>query len=330
MSGDRLNANADQYLQATALNPRPPAILSDPLPTGATPIEQVLQALFTAANADDPGDNADTAEDHGQRETKAADAAEKFSAQDRSAAAELNGIVTQQLPQAVAALTGMLSGALQPLTQAPQQFLQAAQQAVQTASGMIGPAAGTAFTDPGADGELPVGDIDSAADDLGDLAADGWTLGEDDTDGFGPSGAAGPVTASAVPSTAPAPMPTPTLGPPPVPSPATSPAAGPSARIGPTAGSGATPTGGPGLTGMPIIPPGAMNGTAGAGKDDNTATKRLSIPPVRNGAPVQGRIAAAPVGPAVTTRIEGAPAAARRIVVSRSDRREAEDDKTGA
>lgn len=67
---------------------------------------------------------------------------------------------------------------------------------------------------------------------------------------------------------------------------------------------------------MPMVPPGAMNGAAVADKDTKTDTKRVSVPAVRNGAPVQGRIATPPAAPA-TAKAPGKPVATRRVIVAR-------------
>ena len=56
MTGGQLNANVDQYLQAAAMNTPPPQIVSDPLVTGVTPIEQLLRVLGLAANLGEAGE----------------------------------------------------------------------------------------------------------------------------------------------------------------------------------------------------------------------------------------------------------------------------------
>jgi hypothetical protein len=67
---------------------------------------------------------------------------------------------------------------------------------------------------------------------------------------------------------------------------------------------------------MPMMPPGAMQGAGGAGSDAKPDTKRIVGPIVRNGAPVQGRITAAPLMPAVIKHVDGKPVATRRILLS--------------
>jgi hypothetical protein len=86
MTGDQLNANVDQYLQAAAMNTPPPQIVSDPLVTGSTPVEQLLRVLGLAANLGDAQDNADSTAEHSKRDAKTKEAAEKFAAQDEEAA----------------------------------------------------------------------------------------------------------------------------------------------------------------------------------------------------------------------------------------------------
>ncbi|OBA64090.1 hypothetical protein A5647_03245 [Mycobacterium sp. 1100029.7] len=66
---------------------------------------------------------------------------------------------------------------------------------------------------------------------------------------------------------------------------------------------------------MPMMPPGAMHGAGGGGKDDKPDTKRVVPPTVKNGAPVQGRITTpAPVAE-VLNRVEGKPVASRRSIL---------------
>ncbi|MCB1264240.1 MAG: hypothetical protein KDB56_06555 [Mycobacterium sp.] len=314
MTGERLNAEIDRYRQAAATEP-PPPIVSDPLITGASPIEQLLRALGLAANVGDPRDGAGSAEDHGRRAAMATDAATKFTAQDDAAAAELDGAagqdhsaaMLQQLPQAAsaiaAAISGVIGGSLQPLAQFPQQFAQGAQQAMQTGIGMFAENSGTLSppieADPDWTDELFSDSGDSLADfgaGAGDPGAGGWS-GD-------PGGANGPSGT----------VPTATLGPPPIPSAGTAPAAAPprpAPAVGPTP---AAATGGAGLSGMPMVPPGAVGANANADKESKTAPKRVSVPPVRNGAPVQGRLIPPPSLPAVTKKGEGIQVAVRRTV----------------
>ena len=313
MTGERLNADVDRYQQAAATGP-PPPIVSDPLITGVSPIEQLLRALGLAANAADPRDGADSVEDHDRRAAMAAEAAEKFTAQDDAAAAELGGVagqdpsaaMLQQAPQAVsaiaAAVSGALGAALQPLTQFPQQVAQGAQQAMQTGMGMFAQSSA---------GYAPSIESDPAwTDDLffdaGDAPADvGAGTGEP---AGGWSGGAGGATSPG------GTVPTATLGPPPIPSAGTVPSAAPPRPVPAASPAAAPATGGAGLTGMPMVPPGAVGAAANTDKESKTPPKRVSVPPVRNGAPVQGRLTAPPSLPAVTKKVEARPVAVRRTM----------------
>ena len=69
---------------------------------------------------------------------------------------------------------------------------------------------------------------------------------------------------------------------------------------------------------MPMVPPGAMHGAGGAETDAKADTKRVSVPPVKNGAPVQGRITTPPPTPHVTKKVDGKPVATRRIIAPNS------------
>ena len=179
-TGDQLNADVEQYLLAAASNTPPPVIVSDPVIPGVTPIEQLMGVMVLAANARDPEDNAQSADEHATRDAKLTDAAAKFSAQDEAAQQELNSVaqqadpalaqaasptgaavsapaaaaaepasaMAQQLPQAASsiagAMSGALGGALQPLGQIPQQVAQGAQQVMQTGMGLFQQAGGAA------------------------------------------------------------------------------------------------------------------------------------------------------------------------------------------
>jgi hypothetical protein len=77
------------------------------------------------------------------------------------------------------------------------------------------------------------------------------------------------------------------------------------------------------MSGMPMAPPGALAGSGGTDKDAKAETRRVSVPPVRNGAPVQGRITPPPTLPPVTKKEDGAPVVTRRVVMPR---RLSEDD----
>ena len=63
-----------------------------------------------------------------------------------------------------------------------------------------------------------------------------------------------------------------------------------------------------------MISPGAVGTAASPDKDSKADTKRVSVPPVRNGAPVQGRLIPGASLPPVTRKLQGKPVATRRIV----------------
>lgn len=332
MSGGQLNANVEQYMQAAAMNTPPPTIVSDPLVTGATPIEQLLRVLGLAANLGDPQDNTRSSEQHAERDLKATDAAEKFAAQDAQAAQELSAVapqgeiaaqepaaqpaqaaaMSQQFPQMASgvagALAGAVGGALQPLAQIPQQAAQGIQQAMQTGMGLFQQTAG--------DAALPIEDASLAAAPLGEelVGGAGDLAGLGDVSGAGGGGAdlAGlGGGGGGFGGTAPMSY----LGPPSIPSASTAPSSAPITPIitAPSA-AGTGPVGGAGMAGMPMVPPGAMGGVTGAEKDAKADTKRISVPPVRNGAPVQGRLTVPPSPPTVTKKVDGKPVVTRRII----------------
>ncbi len=341
MTDGQLNANVDQYLQAAAMNTPPPRIVSDPLVTGVTPIEQLLRVLGLAANLGDPQDNAESAEEHARRDAKATEAAEKFAAQDEAAAQELNSVaeqadsvvqqpqadpvvqqpkadqaaaMVQQLPQAASsiagAVSGALGGALQPLAQIPQQIAQGAQQAIQAGMGFLQQAAA-----PAEDASLtsvPVDEFGSTPEVFGgDAGADfGGPGGGETLSGGGGAGLGGGFIGPTAPTSL--------LGPPPVPSASTAPSSSPIARIAPPSPPPVAPPGSTGMAGMPMVPPGAMAGAHNADKDAKTDTRRVSVPPVRNGAPVQGRLTTPPALPPVTKKVDGPPVVTRRVVAPSS------------
>jgi hypothetical protein len=320
MTGDRLDADADQYRQAAVQNLAPPTIASDPLAAGMSPTEQLLRILGLAANADDPQDNADSIDAQAERDAQAIAAAEAFTTQDEQAAAEVNSVaaqdqtaqLAQQLPQMISgiagAVTGALGGALAPLGQIPQQLAQAAFQTGMGAYRGDG-ASDLQFDDPGALDALPIDDIATDTPGLSDagLGGDGGGFGDFGGGGFGgadPGGGSAAMTGT---------IPTGLLGPPPVPSASTAPASAPAVTTSlPNTAPAPTPAGA-GMAGVPMVPPGAMTGTNGADKDAKADTKRITVPQVRNGTPVQGRLTAPPVAP-VIKRVEGKPVASRRII----------------
>ena len=291
MSGDRLDAGVDRYLQAAALNAAPPTVASDALVDGGTPIEQLLRVLGLAANTGDPEDAAASAESHGQREDWTTEAAGAFAGQDGGAASQLGDIAGVG-----SMIAGVVGGLLAPLAQIPQQFSQGAQQAVQAATALL--------EQNNPLDTAPIGDPETGATD-----DTGWDAAEFD-DGTGGPGGSGPLSAGGAGAGGGGTVPAAVLGPAPLPSPATHPSSAP-ALPSPQVNAG-TPAQSvsPAMAGMPMVPPtGPLGAAAAEPKGD---TKRLAVPAVRNGAPVQGRIT--PVsGAGVTTRIEGKPVAARRI-----------------
>ena len=306
MSGDQLNADTDLYGRAAGENVAPPTITSDHLVAGLTPVEQLLRVLGLAANADDSGDTADSVATQAERDIQMIADAEAFAAEDHQASAAMTGIagpdqmtqmaqMTQQIPQLISgiagAITGALGGALQPLVQIPQQI---AQVATQTGTGLspdINEADTPLMDDFGAD----LG-ADFGADPGGDFGADLGGGG-----GFGGGGFGGTA-------------PTALLGPPPIPSASTAPAAAPAIPMPAPSTPGTTPSAAGGMAGVPMVPPGAMQGGATGDRDTKSDTKRVSVPPVPNGSPVQGRLTAPQITPAVTTTIDGKPVATKRII----------------
>jgi hypothetical protein len=285
-----------------------------------SPTEQLLRILGLAANADDPQDSADSIDAQAERDAQAIAAAEAFTTQDEQAAAEVNSVaaqdqtaqLAQQLPQMISgiagAITGALGGALAPLVQIPQQLAQAAFQTGMGAYRGDG-ASDLQIDDPGALDALSFDDIATDTPALSDagLGGDGDGFGDFGGGGFGgadPGGGSAPITGT---------IPTGLLGPPPVPSASTAPASAPAVTTSlPNTAPAPTPAGA-GMAGVPMVPPGAMTGANGADKDAKADTKRITVPQVRNGTPVQGRLTAPPVAP-VIKRVEGKPVASRRII----------------
>lgn len=294
MTEGRLNADVDAYLQAAAMNLPPPSITSDPLVAGGTPIEELLRVLVLATNADDPEDYAESLDEHASRDAQVTEAAEKFGDQDQGAAAEL----TQQLPQWASGVAGTLAGGMGgivgPLTQIPQAFGQAAAQALQSGLSAFGPSLTGSGLGLGPDmnalGSEP-DDVESA--DAGD---GGWDNSDDrgipadtgitDRDLPLPAGFGGPPDEARLNGSAQTAAP----GPPPVSPAATARAPSPPAPAPVSGGAPASP--GSALAGMPVAPPTGVG--PAQGKETKPETKRVSAPIVRNGAPVQGRIAAGP------------------------------------
>ena len=302
MSGgdeERLRIILDQLARLSGMPP-PPAITPDQLATGQSPISQLLRVLGLAANGGDPGDNLAALAGHDEREAKAADALGKFPANEEQSSARLAGVggqsemtqMLQQVPQMAAGIAGgiagALGGALQPLSQIPQQLAQAGQQAMQMGMGALQHGAGGGATE----GEAIPAELEAGG-------------GGEEFGGGGAGGVGGGI-GTTTPTAMLTPLPGPSAGTLPASSHATSPAP-PSPSQPQTA-----PRGGMGA--MPMMPPGAMNG-AGPGNDPKADTKRVVVPSVKNGAPVQGRITTPPPTPEVIKRVDGKPVATRRILL---------------
>ena len=296
MTENPFRADVDHYLRTAALNAPPPPITSDPLAAGLSPVEQLLRILGLAANADDPQDELEGLEAFTERDLAALSAAEQFGTQDASAAQQFAAL--QQLPQLfsgiAAAAGGAVAGFLQPLGQVSQQLTQAGQQVLQGLSAAAEPTP----LEP-ADGLDEVADVFGLDDGVGAPADLRGSGGWDDPGGSaGAGGGFGPQPTGPAGS----------LAPPAIPSPGTAPAAGPPAPPPPRAAA-AVP--GPIPAGMPFVPPIAAAG--GPDKDDKPEPKRVAVPPVRNGAPVQGRVTMTPPAVSVTRTLNGKPVTARRV-----------------
>jgi hypothetical protein len=302
-----------------AATPPPPVITSDPLVTGVTPIEQLLAALGLAANAGDPADNGLAEKGHAERELKANDALAKFPANEAESQAKLNAVgqdgtqMAQQIPQMAAgmagAVAGALGGALAPFGQAIQGFTQSAQGMLQQGMGALQQSAKAETLTPEALSASGLGDeFGGGAGDLGEAGG-----GSSSGGGGGGVGGGGttPMSMLGPPATPTAStVPTSSRAMPPVPAPPTPPTTG---QMG-------------GMGGYPMMPPGAMHGAGGEGKDDKPGTKRVSVPSVKNGAPVQGRVSVPPTGPTVTKQVEGKTVATRRIVIPNDKNSEKADE----
>jgi hypothetical protein len=290
----QLIAIIEDYARTHGLNLPPHQIVSDMVTAGPSGVEQLLSLLGVSINADDPADNVQAQKGQAEREGRLMDAQTKFPAHEEQSAGQLAGVggrdQMSELMQAASgigqSLGGALSGTMQPFSQLGQQFPQAAQQAMQAGMGALQHGAGGAGALPG-------------------LAAAGGGLGGGAAELAGAAGGAGGGLASTVPSAQ--------LGPPPTPSANTVPASATTAPVSPTAPQ-ATGMGRGGMGGMPMVPPGAMQGGGGTGSDAKADTKRVVPPSVKNGSPVQGRISPPLAKPEVIKRVEGKPVATRRIL----------------
>jgi hypothetical protein len=291
----RLTAEQEEYLRLLGIPP-PPPITPDMPPEVVSYIEMVTAALIAAANMGDPADMTEAERGHAERTALATDAATKFPANEEAQATGMQDTMSmaQQIPQIASsiagAVSGALGGALQPLTQLPQGLAQTAQQLMQSTMG--------AFDKAGADELSPdAWDTEGLADDIGAGGA-----GD-----LGGAGGAGAGTGGI--GTTPMAM----LGPPATPSPTTTPAAGRVAAP-PVVSATTAPAPGPmgGMGPMPMMPPGVGRGADS--NDEQTATKRVSVPAIKNGAPVQGRVTT-PLPPVVKSTGDVKPTTRRRIVI---------------
>ena len=293
--------------------PPPPQIPPDQLATGKSAISQLLALLGIASNEGDPNDSLDALTGHAERGAKTGDALTKFPASEEESSAKLAGVggqdpmaqMVQQLPQLASGMAGALGGLFQPLSQIPQQIAQVGQQAMQAGMGALQHGAGGAATA----GEAIPGELLGATSGAGELG--------------GGEGAGGGAGGGGLGATTPTAM----LGPLPAPSPGTEPAAAHTHSPTPTNVSPAATGSRGAMGGMPMMPPGAMQGAGGAGSDAKPDTKRIVAPAVKNGAPVQGRITTPPPSPEVTKRLDGKPIASRRILLPDQKR---DDDDAGS
>ena len=302
-----LNADVATYGQASAADSPPPAITSDPLVEGGTPVEQLLRALGLAANSGDLLDDAAGFDEYAARDAAMADAAEGFANQDSASGTEMSQLPQEmsQLPQMVAgiagAVAGAIGGALQPVMQVPAQIAQGAGQALQAGTSLV---SGYRGEDPAFGSDEDSGlTLSDGSDGVGGVSDDLEPIG--DPSALSATESGGATSPMAV------------LGPAPIPPATTTPAsASPlstrAASIAPTTTGGAG-----GMAGMPMIPPGPLSAAATPASNNATQpeTKRVSAPAVSNGAPVQGRITGPPAGPLAPRTLEGRPVEARRIVV---------------
>ena len=299
----------DQLAQLTG-QPPPPTITPDQLATGQSSVSQLLKVLGIAANSGDDSDIAAAESGYAERDAKTDDALSKFPASEQDSSAKLSGVggqnemtqMAQQLPQMAAGLAGGIAGALggllQPLEQIPQQLAQIGQQAMQTGMGAL---------------QHGVGGTGSGGQESFEIPSS--------SDEFGGSGGMGGGLAATTPTAV--------LGPLPAPSAGTEPASSRTTSPGPPTVSTPSPEPRAGAIGaMPMMPPGAMHGAGGTGSGDTKPdTKRVVAPPVRNGAPVQGRITMPPPTIEGTKRVEGKPIAGRRILLP--DFKRDDDAETG-
>lgn len=302
MTGDRIQIDLDSLAKLGG-GPPPPGITPDQLAAGRSLMSQLLKILGIASNTGDPSDMTDAQTGYAERGAKTGDAMAKFPANEAESAGKLGGAgspaeMAQQIPQMISGVAGGISGAmqglLQPLSQIPQQAAQIGQQMMQAGMGAM---------QHGAEGAAAAG-----------AAIPGELTGS--TSGAGGGGLGGGLGAT---------TPTSSLSPLPAPSASTEPASAHTTSTPPPSASAPTNASRGGIGAMPMMPPGAMHGAGGAGKDEKPDTKRIVAPSVRNGAPVQGRITTPPPAPEVVKRVEGKPVASRRIILP--DQNRDDDDR---
>jgi hypothetical protein len=292
-SGDELLFELGQWLAAHGLNVPPPSITSDAVAPVRSSFDALLAAVGLAANSGDVADNTAAQTGHAEREAQLNDAMTKFPANEEESAQQLAEVGGQDpmsqfsgLAQSASGvgqgIAGALSGMLQPVSQLGQQLPQAGMQAAQAGTSALqhGAGRGAAAAEP-----IP-----------------GELLGAGELAGAGDGGGAGATVPTAV------------LGPPPTPSTSTVPVSSPAKQPVPPSAPESTAASRGGMAGMPMVPPGAMGGAGGPDKDAKADAKRVVSPPVKNGAPVQGRIVASPTAAEVVKRVQGKPVATRRIV----------------
>jgi hypothetical protein len=297
--------NLPTYVGAGSGPPAPPIVPhGNPGSPGATSVDAAAAGLAAAGDIGVPGDQAASVQGDVDRRAHAADAAQKFPANEDNAAQQFQQVpqmIQQMVSGVMGAITGAAGGFMGPLTQMPQQAMQAAQSAMQPlmAAAKGGGAAEAALAGDGAV-------LDSA------------THGEAGLGGGAGGGGLGGLGAGAGTT------PTGYLGPPPVPqsSPPTTPAAASvkSAAVTPTGGMPPS-AGSTGMTGMPMMP-GAMGAHGDGGNKDKPAEKRVTVPGIPNGQPVKGRLTVPPSVP-VTKSGDGKPTVVtrpnRRIVIMPTD-----------
>ncbi len=293
-----IESNPETYGAAAGKPPPAPLAPGPVQPGGTSSVDGAMSGFGAATNVDLGTTNAAITGDDADRRAHAADAAAKFPANEADSAQQLQGVgaqgMAQMIPQMASGIAGAVGGAfggiLGPLTQIPQQAMQAGQGAMQPLMSAIQQAGGDGL------GQLSDAELVDSID--GGGAAGGVDIGSGGGGGGGTT-------------------PTGYLGPPPVPasSPPTTPAGAPAKSATMTPPGGTPPaSASTGMTGMPMVPPGAMGAGGKEGSKDKPVDKRVTVPGVPNGQPVKGRLTAPPSTP-VTKSAEGKPVVRRRILL---------------